>query len=81
MTPFLCFGCYVIYEKGKLGELSLLQDCQDEDCYISLVGWPPEKLALELEHMYWTNTKVTELHNIFKHRPTSLACHHVCSEI
>ena len=68
---FVCEGgalvpCHRLMVTALLGELSLLQDCQDEDCYISLVGWPPEKLALELEHMYWTDTTV-KLHDILKH--------------
>ena len=68
---FVCEGgalvpCHRLLVTALLGELSLLEDCPDEDCYVSLEGWPPEKLSMELEHLYWLNTKVTELQNIFK---------------
>ena len=74
---FVCEGgalvpCHRLMVTALLGEMSLLEDCLDEDCYVSLEGWPPEKLAMELEHLYWLNTKVTELQNIFKRTHPSI---------
>ena len=40
-----------LLNQGEMN-LSLLNDCSDEDCYVSLEGWPPEKLALELYNAY-----------------------------
>ena len=70
---FVCDGgalvpCHRLMVTALLGEknLSILKDCPDEDCYVSLDGWPPEKIALYLEHLYFSDSKATQLDNIFK---------------
>ena len=71
---FVCDGgalvpCHKLMINVLLGEIysSLLEEFVYEDCYVTLEGWPPEKLALDLEHLYLPEAKVSELQKILKH--------------